>query len=70
VSMAVAKTKGNPAGVINELYLSALNRPASPKEMSAITAKLKLRIADKDPLAPYQDLFWALLNSNEFLLNH
>jgi hypothetical protein len=19
---------------------------------------------------PYQDLFWALLNSNEFLLNH
>jgi hypothetical protein len=70
VSMAYAKAKGNPAGVINDLYLSALNRPASPKEMAAITAKLKLRIADKDPLAPYQDLFWALLNSNEFLLNH
>ena len=25
---------------------------------------------DKDPLARYQDIFWALLNSNEFILNH
>ena len=25
---------------------------------------------DKEPAAPYQDLFWALLNCNEFLLNH
>jgi hypothetical protein len=23
-----------------------------------------------DELAPWQDLFWALLNSNEFILNH
>jgi hypothetical protein len=29
-----------------------------------------MRVKDKDQLAPYQDLFWALLNSNEFLLNH
>jgi hypothetical protein len=24
----------------------------------------------KDPAARFHDLFWALLNSNEFLLNH
>lgn len=70
VSMAYAKSKGNSSGIVNELFLSALNRPASPKEMAAISQKLKLRIADKDPMAPYYDLFWALLNSNEFLLNH
>jgi hypothetical protein len=23
-----------------------------------------------DQAAPWQDLFWALLNSNEFILNH
>ena len=29
-----------------------------------------MRVRDKDVLAPYQDLLWALLNSNEFMLNH
>ena len=25
---------------------------------------------DKDPIDAYQDIFWALLNSGEFVLNH
>ena len=29
-----------------------------------------MRIPDKDEAAKFQDLFWALLNSNEFMLNH
>lgn len=70
VAMAFAKARGNPSGTINELYMAALNRPASARELSAISQKIRLRIADKDPMAPYYDLFWALLNSNEFLLNH
>ena len=32
--------------------------------------KMYRGVRDKDPAAPYQDLFWALLNSNEFILNH
>jgi hypothetical protein len=34
--------------------------------------KLPLRpgFRDKSASAPLEDLFWALLNSNEFLLNH
>ena len=28
------------------------------------------RERSKDANTPFQDLFWALLNSNEFILNH
>jgi len=24
----------------------------------------------RDPISAYQDLYWALLNSNEFIVNH
>jgi hypothetical protein len=70
VALSFAKNRGNPPRVINDLYLAALGRPAKPAEVSNITRKMVMRVKDKDPLAPYQDLFWALLNSNEFLLNH
>jgi hypothetical protein len=35
-------------------------------------SKMPLRpgYRDKTESAPYQDLLWALLNSNEFMLNH
>ena len=70
VALAVAKSKGKPQQVINDLFLATLNRPAKPTEVSKIMAALPMRAREKDPLAPYQDVFWALLNSNEFLLNH
>jgi hypothetical protein len=56
---------------INELYLAALNRPARQRERQGIGNKIRLRVGFKDNAkAQYEDLFWALLNSNEFLLNH
>jgi len=59
-------------GVIRDLYLAALNREPTPYEMNAIQSKFPLRMAyqshDTWP-ARAQDLFWALLNSNEFVLN-
>ncbi len=67
-----ALKKGGQASIIHELYLATLNRPPSQKELRSISEKMLLRqgYSDKDKTAPYQDLFWALLNCNEFLLNH
>jgi hypothetical protein len=68
--MAMAKNKTNVNGIVNDLYLATLNRPARATEIAKINNGLKMRTKDKNPMDPYQDLFWALLNSNEFLLNH
>jgi hypothetical protein len=52
------------------LFLATLNRPASPKEYQQVLAKLQTRVKEADNAGPLQDLFWALLNCNEFFLNH
>jgi hypothetical protein len=71
VAMAVAKYGAtNPRGVIRQLYLASLNREPTTAEMHAIVAKLPLGFREHDVTAPYCDVFWALLNSSEFLLNH
>jgi hypothetical protein len=61
---------GNGRGVVHDLYLLTLNRPPTSKELERITQALPMRVPEKDVLARYQDLLWALLNSNEFMLNH
>jgi hypothetical protein len=67
----VMATKRSPTTVIDELYLAALNRPPKSREREGVVKKMILRTTrDVSPKAPYEDLFWALLNSNEFLLNH
>ncbi len=66
----VMKTARNPDTVITELYLTTLNRRPTPKELQSIKSKFQMRVPDKNKEAPFQDLFWALLNSNEFMLNH
>jgi hypothetical protein len=71
VSLAIAHNPRSSAAVITELYLAALNRRPTPRESVHVQSCFPLqRGRDKDPAAPYQDLLWALLNSNEFLLNH
>ncbi len=61
--------RGSPPDVfvISRLYLAALSRPPSPPELN--TARELLR-RNPDPIGVVQDVFWALLNSNEFVLNH
>lgn len=53
--------------VVQQLYLAALSRPPTKKEMNAAGAFLG---NNPDPIGVMQDLFWALLNSNEFVLVH
>lgn len=52
---------------IRKLYLATLSRNPSRVEAAAATRLIK---ASPDKLAAYQDLFWALLNSNEFIFVH
>jgi hypothetical protein len=70
--LAVLSKKSNmqPRQVLEQIYLAVLNRVPGPSEATDILRKLRGRLPDTDPFAAYQDLVWALLNSNEFILNH
>jgi len=72
VAMTWAKHGKNQARTLDLLYLAALNRLPTSREYSLIAQRSRITGAGdlKNPLAPWQDLFWALVNSNEFILNH
>jgi len=53
--------------MVDSLYLAALSRHPSAKELGQARQYIE---AYPDSLQVLQDLFWALLNSNEFILNH
>jgi len=53
--------------MVDSLYLAALSRRPSAKEFTRARHYLE---TNPDGLQVLQDLFWALLNSNEFVLNH
>lgn len=53
--------------VINQLFLAALSRPPTSREVARAKAMVSMY---PDQLNVMEDLFWALLNSNEFVLNH
>lgn len=63
---------------IRRLCLAALSRPPTAKEWPAMQRLIHASAANRSrapgrtaqPAAGYQDLFWALLNSNEFALIH
>jgi hypothetical protein len=62
---------------MKDLFLAALNRPPTAKEYADLLNPKVIampRVPQRDQAAMwtayYQDLFWALLNSNEFILNH
>jgi hypothetical protein len=60
----------NPRTVIDDLFVWVLNRHATQAELKEIPGKLNLHARETDVTAPWQDLVWALVNSNEFILNH
>jgi hypothetical protein len=64
IARALAMKSGGEA--INHMFLAALCRPPSGGESSRVRGLW----GGRDPAAPLQDVLWALLNSNEFILNH
>lgn len=60
----VLSTEKTSGSAVNRLYTAALGRLPSRRESQAAQ---KLIMSSPNPLAGYQDLFWALLNSNEFI---
>ena len=52
---------------IQALYVAALGRVPTRGEYGKIERVMKQA---PSPVVAYQDLYWALLNSNEFVLNH
>lgn len=56
-----------PEQVVEQLYVRCLSRKPTPEEMEA----LKPMLADQSKIREgLEDVFWALLNSREFLFNH
>jgi len=63
--LAAEKT---PAEIIDEIYLRCLTRPPTAEERDRLLATLPAENAK--PESALQDVFWAVLNSREFLFNH
>jgi len=64
---ALRNSKSPPTYMVNNLYLAALSRYPTPAEMRETS---KMLSTYPDTLEVLQDVFWALMNSNEFVLNH
>ena len=54
----------DPKAAVGRLFVATLGRPATREEVAAAG---QLVARSRSPLYGYQDLFWALLNSNEFI---
>jgi hypothetical protein len=64
---AQLQAKGSvEAYVVNHIYLAALSRYPTRGELDTARAFL---LNNPDPIYVMEDMFWALLNSNEFVLN-
>ena len=61
------KDEKDDAKLLDELFLRAYARKPSAEEKAKVTELLKDKDTSRDEL--YRDVFWALLNSKEFLFN-
>jgi hypothetical protein len=62
----LAAEKVEPLAIIERLYVTCLARKPTPEEMEGY----KPLVAGGDVNKTLEDLFWALLNSREFIFNH
>ena len=61
----------SPPGIINELYLRCYSRAPTRQEMQRIESLIANSSKDSKQLRlGLEDVFWAMLNSQEFLFNH
>jgi hypothetical protein len=66
-AVARAGPSRSTAQRIEELYLAVLSRPPRPEESERLVRYVE---AGKERTAALRDVYWALLNSTEFILNH
>ncbi len=64
---AHASRKSGVSTMVNEMFLAALSRYPTTAEKNKASSALQ---SSPDTAYILEDLFWALLNSNEFVLNH
>jgi hypothetical protein len=57
----------DPAKRVEELFLLTLARPPRAREAEALLARVR---KSGDSVRIYEDLYWALLNSTEFVTRH
>ena len=68
IEQAIRSAGGSgPEKVIERIYLTGLSRRPTPEETQRIMGHVKTAAA---PRTVYTDLYWAIINSSEFILNH
>jgi len=61
------RTKAPKEKIIEELYMGAYSRPPRPEETERLLAAFD---DGTPPVQAWEDIFWAVLNSHEFVFNH
>jgi hypothetical protein len=64
----LAGSESSPREIVTELYFATLSRPPTEQELTVATAAFDA--ADTTRQTATEDVFWALLNSAEFVFNH
>ena len=59
--------KRTPAEIVEELYVRCLSRKPTAPERTKLDGMIA---AEPDKKKAVDDVFWALLNSREFMFNH
>jgi hypothetical protein len=62
--------KKPPQEIVTELYLRTLTRRPTAKEVEKVESLLDEAKKPNDQRQILEDLFWALLNADEFIFNH
>jgi hypothetical protein len=67
VVKTLIETKSTPEDIIDELFIRTLSRRPTTEEMTGMRELVGNDVKDQ---AVYEDIFWSLLNSTEFLFNY
>ena len=70
LSIVATAAHRSTAGRIEDLYLNTLGRKPRPDKTIRLVRYVEQGGATGDPKRALADVFWALLNSSEFMLNH